>query len=74
MGGMPFRWIDRVDRDRVRDEPSPSCGSSGRRDDQLSWTPASADDRALDRVALGQRGLGYERLDQLVIELLLGVR
>lgn len=27
-----------------------------------------------DRVALGQRGLGYERLDQLTIELLLGVR
>ena len=30
--------------------------------------------RAFDRVALGQRGLGYERLDQLTIELLLGVR
>jgi xylose isomerase len=27
-----------------------------------------------DRVALGQRGLKYERLDQLVIDLLLGVR
>jgi xylose isomerase len=27
-----------------------------------------------DRVALGQRGLQYERLDQLVIDLLLGVR
>jgi xylose isomerase len=27
-----------------------------------------------DRAALGRRGLGYERLDQLVIELLLGVR
>lgn len=27
-----------------------------------------------DRQALGARGLGYERLDQLVIELLLGVR
>jgi xylose isomerase len=27
-----------------------------------------------DRVALGQRGLGYERLDQLTIDLLLGVR
>jgi len=27
-----------------------------------------------DRVALGRRGLGYEQLDQLVIELLLGVR
>ncbi|MFN8474075.1 MAG: xylose isomerase [Anaerolineae bacterium] len=30
--------------------------------------------RTFDRVALGQRGLGYERLDQLTIELLLGVR
>ncbi|MBA3948191.1 MAG: xylose isomerase [Herpetosiphonaceae bacterium] len=29
---------------------------------------------AFDRVALGQRGLPYERLDQLLIELLLGVR
>jgi xylose isomerase len=27
-----------------------------------------------DRVALGQRGMGYEKLDQLVNELLLGVR
>lgn len=29
---------------------------------------------ALDRVALGQRGMAYERLDQLTIEILLGVR
>lgn len=29
---------------------------------------------AFDRVALGQRGLTYERLDQLTIEILLGVR
>jgi xylose isomerase len=27
-----------------------------------------------DRIALGKRGLGYERLDQLTIEVLLGVR
>jgi xylose isomerase len=27
-----------------------------------------------DRPALGQRGQPYERLDQLVVELLLGVR
>ena len=27
-----------------------------------------------DRIALGRRGLGYERLDQLTIDLLLGVR
>lgn len=27
-----------------------------------------------DRAALGSRGLGYERLDQLTIELLLGTR
>jgi xylose isomerase len=30
--------------------------------------------RALDREALGRRGLGYERLDQLTVEVLLGVR
>jgi len=30
--------------------------------------------RAFDRPALGRRGLAYERLDQLTIELLLGVR
>ncbi|MCK6625125.1 MAG: xylose isomerase [Anaerolineae bacterium] len=29
---------------------------------------------AFDRVAMGQRGLPYEKLDQLLIELLLGVR
>jgi len=29
---------------------------------------------AFDRVALGQRGLAYERLDQLTMEILLGVR
>ena len=27
-----------------------------------------------DREALGARGLGYERLDQLTIEVILGVR
>jgi xylose isomerase len=30
--------------------------------------------RTFDRAAIGQRGLKYERLDQLVIDLLLGVR
>ena len=30
--------------------------------------------RQFDRVALGQRGLPYERLDQLTVEVLLGVR
>jgi xylose isomerase len=29
---------------------------------------------AFDRVALGQRGQPYEQLDQLVVELLLGIR
>ncbi|HIP71088.1 MAG TPA: xylose isomerase [Anaerolineae bacterium] len=41
------------------------------------YTPAKAaalKNAAFDRIALGQRGLGYERLDQLTIELLLGVR
>jgi len=31
-------------------------------------------DFAFDRQALGARGLRYERLDQLTVELLLGVR
>ncbi|MBN1262437.1 MAG: xylose isomerase [Anaerolineae bacterium] len=35
---------------------------------------AALKDYAFDRIALGQRGLGYEKLDQLVNELLLGVR
>ena len=30
--------------------------------------------RAFDRVSLAARGLGYERLDQLTTEVLLGVR
>ena len=41
------------------------------------YTPAKAaalKDASFDRIALGQRGLGYERLDQLTIEVLLGVR
>jgi len=29
---------------------------------------------AFDRIALGERGLGYERLDQLTVEVLLGAR
>jgi len=31
-------------------------------------------DYTFDRAALGRRGMGYERLDQLTVELLLGVR
>ena len=31
-------------------------------------------EHAFDRLALGARGLGYERLDQLTNEVLLGVR
>jgi xylose isomerase len=41
------------------------------------YSREKADDlkgRSFDRVALGQRGYGYERLDQLTMELLLGVR
>jgi xylose isomerase len=30
--------------------------------------------RSFDRVALGARGLAYERLDQLTVDLLLGAR
>jgi hypothetical protein len=42
-----------------------------------SYTSAKASalkDHAFDRVALGERGQPYEQLDQLVVELLLGVR
>jgi xylose isomerase len=42
-----------------------------------SYTPAKANalkDHPFDRVALGKRGMAYERLDQMTIELLLGVR
>jgi len=35
---------------------------------------AALKSHVFDRAALGRRGLGYERLDQLVIELLLGAR
>jgi xylose isomerase len=35
---------------------------------------ASLQEQVFDRTALGQRGLKYERLDQLTIDLLLGVR
>ena len=35
---------------------------------------ASLKARSFDRIALGARGLAYERLDQLTIEVLLGVR
>lgn len=39
-----------------------------------SQTSASLKDYHFDRAALGTRGLNYERLDQLLIDLLLGVR
>jgi xylose isomerase len=35
---------------------------------------AALKEASFDRAALGQRGLAYERLDQLTVELLLGVR
>ena len=42
-----------------------------------AYSKATADalkGASFDRKALGARGLGYEKLDQLTIELLLGVR
>jgi xylose isomerase len=42
-----------------------------------SYTPAKGQAlkaASLDRIALGSRGFAYERLDQLTVELLLGVR
>ena len=44
---------------------------------QGAYSPAKVNDlkaATFDRQALGQRGLAYERLDQLTMELLLGVR
>lgn len=41
------------------------------------YSPAKAADlkaRSFDRSSIGQRGLKYERLDQLVVDLLLGIR
>jgi xylose isomerase len=35
---------------------------------------ATLKEHSFDRAALGARGLPYERLDQLTVELLLGVR
>jgi len=35
---------------------------------------AALKERDVDREALGQRGLAYERPDQLTVELLLGAR
>ena len=45
--------------------------------DSLSWTladPLLAEGDLPHLAALGARGLAYERLDQLTVELLLGVR
>jgi xylose isomerase len=42
-----------------------------------SYSPAKVEEllkQSFDRVELGRRGLAYERLDQLTVELLLGVR
>jgi xylose isomerase len=41
------------------------------------YTIATADAlkaHRFDRIALGARGLGYEKLDQLTLEVLLGIR
>lgn len=43
----------------------------------ITYSPANAAElkgRSFDRTALGVRGLAYERLDQLTVDLLLGVR
>jgi xylose isomerase len=50
-------------------------GSMGRYFGKYNSQKASdLKDASFDRLALGQRGLKYERLDQLTIDLLLGVR
>jgi xylose isomerase len=48
--------------------PSPEVGDYTRRKAEALKA------HVFDRPALGQRGLGYERLDQLTIDMLLGVR
>jgi xylose isomerase len=48
--------------------PSPEVGDYTRRKAEALKA------QVFDRPALGQRGLGYERLDQLTIDMLLGVR
>jgi xylose isomerase len=53
-------------------EPDPAlAGLTGRYSRDKA---AALKAHAFDRVALGERGLAYERLDQLVFELLLGAR
>jgi len=52
-------------------------GSAGTSHDLSAHTTGKADAllaESFDRVALAERGLAYERLDQLTIEVLLGVR
>jgi xylose isomerase len=54
-----------------------NAGDAGLGEDGVSYNRQTAQTlkaRSFDRQALGRRGLGYERLDQLVVELLLGVR
>jgi xylose isomerase len=48
------------------DGSSPTTYSATHRDALLT--------REFDRIALASKGLGYERLDQLTMEVLLGVR
>ena len=38
------------------------------------WNADALKGHTFDRKALGGRGLGYEKLDQLTMEVLLGVR
>ena len=53
-------------------------GAGGPMSDYLGgYSPQSAQElktHPFDRVALGKKGLPYEELDQLLVELLLGVR
>ena len=51
-----------------REKVSPLLGSF------TSEKAANLRSRIFDREALGRRGLSYERLDQLTVELLFGVR
>jgi xylose isomerase len=54
-----------------------NAGDEGLSPEVGDYTPRKAEAlkaHTFDRLALGKRGLGYERLDQLTIDMLLGVR
>jgi xylose isomerase len=69
------RFAEDAEIQTLLDEINANDGSmAGFGDSYSAGKAAAIKAHTFDRVALGRRGLGYEQLDQLVIELLLGVR